>query len=416
MVQLPFQALADLPPDGSTAFPFAIEERSGDKRAIILRGRSLPHRGTNGSGGGVAFPSELRVNTHYYPGNPIGDAQVLGASWGDTELNGRWRDFFLRQDHNSAHLINFPPLNAAGLNAGVSGGTSFASAGSVPSDVATSCRALRDAFYMIQRSGQLLKVTWGSICRYGFLKEFAPTHVTESEIYWTMTFQFIGDTAAPEILDETPSLDPPGLLAIITAALEKFLNQMNTILALIYGNITAIQQKIKKIGNLVTSFIDAINQFVNLVFAPRDIFGTFEQQITSIKLAVQDLVGTLRSVPSAYAAKKAGADQEQINQTEEAIAAIIANALALGLDVAEIGRRLSLIKEANLQGVAVVQQGQTLRDIARQFGLSPDAWTTLAAYNGLTSSIVPSGTVVRIPRQVTAGSGGAARGGGGRSS
>jgi LysM repeat protein len=69
----------------------------------------------------------------------------------------------------------------------------------------------------------------------------------------------------------------------------------------------------------------------------------------------------------------------------------------LGLSIVEISRRLALIQEANIRGVAVVQQGQTLRDIAREFDMSPDSWTLIAEYNGFTSSVVPAGTVVRVP-------------------
>lgn len=397
MVQLPFQSLVDQALDPTAAFPLSIEERGGDFRAITLRGRTLPHRGTNGSGGGVAFPSELRINTHYYPGNPVGDAQVLGAMWGETLLNGRWRDNFLQQQENQALLANFPPLTPAGAGSAIAGGNTFASSGSVPSDVVTSARALRDAFYMLQRGGQLLRLTWGSIARFGFIKEFTPTHSTEKEIYWAMTFQAIGDTDAPEKIQELPSLDPPGLLAAIAAALKEFLNTMNTLLAQIYGNVQAIQQKITQIGTLVTNLIEVANQFVNLAFAPRDLYGTIEQQIASIKAAIQDLVDTVRSIPAAYAAKKGGADQEQVNETEELVTAIISNALALGLSIVEISRRLALIQEANIRGVAVVQQGQTLRDIAREFDMSPDSWTLIAEYNGFTSSVVPAGTVVRVP-------------------
>lgn len=402
MAQLPFQALADQALNPTGAFPFSIEETTGDKkRAIILRGQSLPQVGKRGEEGGVGFPTEMRVNVHYYPGNPIADTQTLGTMWGDTEIYGRWTDSKLRQDANAAVLVNFPPIDAvAGLgDGGFSGGNTFASSGTVPSDTARRARILRDAFYEIQRRGQLLKVTWGSIARFGYIANFDPRNKNDFEIYWSMTFKWAGDTDAPQELLEKPSLDPPGLLARLVALLQGFLDEMNRLLALIYGNIQAVQQKIRRIGTLVTDFIEIINQFTNLVFAPAEMFGVIEQQIASIKVAIQDLVSTFRAIPGAYSPSKEGADQEQINETAEAIAAIIANALALGLDIEEIGRKLAGIRESDILGVEIVQQGQSLRDIAREYYGNPTAWPGLAQYNGLTSSVVPAGTVVRIPRR-----------------
>lgn len=401
MVQLPFQALADQALNPTQAFPLSIEETTGDKRAIILRGQSLPQVGKQGEDAGVGFPSELRVNIHYYPGNPIADTQILGARWAATEMYGRWADTKLWQDSNAAVLVNFPPLDAGAAigDGGAAGGNTFASSGTVPSASAKRARVLRDAFYAIQRGGQLLKVTWGSIARYGYIASFNPKNKNDYEIYWEMTFEWAGDTNAPQHLLEKPSIDPPGLLAKLVALLQGFIDEMNRLLALIYGNIQAIQQKVKRVGTLVTDLIEGINQFTNLVFAPVEMYGIVEQQIASIKVAILDLVDTFRAIPAAYAPTKEGADQEQINETAEAIGAILENALELGLDIEDIARRLGEIQEADLLGVEVVRQGQSLRDIAREYYGDSSAWTVLAEYNGLTSSVVEAGTVIRIPRR-----------------
>lgn len=389
MVDFTPALLRDIEGGATLSYPLIIQEVTGLSRQITLRGRSLPFRG-------VEFPSELRVNTKYFPGNPIGQAQVLGATWEDTLITGRWADHLIGDDFSSPKLHNFPPLSF-GASIGSVGGSSFQSAGTVPEGSVKKIRVLIDAFYMLQRGGSLLKVSWGQIARYGFIKRFAPSFKRVDEADWEIEFTWIGDTDAPQKF-ATTSPDPLGLLQQAMRALQEFLNKMNEALLFAYGNVLRVTQLIRKVGFLITSFIDTVNGFANLLFVPAQIFGTVMQQIASIKTAIQDLVATLRSVPAAYSAKKSGANQEQVNEAEELIGTILLNALQLGLDIQEIADRLAGAVGDHLLGIVVTQSQQTLRDIARQYYGSSDAWTIIADYNGISGSLVPAGSVIRVPR------------------
>lgn len=402
------QAKLEIAP--ATAFPLSITEVTGLRRQITLRGRSLPHRGTSGGSGGVAFPSELRVNVHYFPGNPVGQAQVLGAQWGNTTLTGRWSDAWLDQQGNGPLLINFPPIGAAGQpGSGVLGGKSFASSNQVTGSLthAQRARVIRDAFYILQRSGQLLKVEWGSIVRFGFLTEFTPTHEREEDIQWEAEFTWIGETDAQQIPKEKENPAKAKLLATMLAAMQEFVDMVNRFLSQAFGKIATITQKIVKFGNLVTQVLQSLTAAVSLVFVPLDIISTLRQQFASVILAAKDLLDTLRDIPAAYKALKNGQDPVQACLAEEFTAAIAYNAAILGVELAEADRQLKDLESPDLQAVYTATGEETLRDISTRAYGTPAGWVTIAEYNNFKSSIVSSGTIVRIPKRVGVQSGAA---------
>lgn len=388
------QALAKLDTVPSQAFPLFIQETSGDGRTLVLRGRSLPYRG-------VSWPSELRVNIKYFPGNPTGQAQVLGPSWLPTEMNGMWKDSFLFNDDSRVTLLGFPNVGSAGRPGSTQfGGKSFQSGGSIPGNIgeARRARTVRDAFYILQRAGQLLRVEWGSLVRYGFLREFDPNHDREEDIRWSAKFEWIGDTAAAPKLRLLPKFDAPGLLAAILAAVQAFLNAINAALAQIFGAVQLITQRITKIGSLIAGFIEALNSLISLVFVPAEMFGVLKQQLTGIILAVKDLLDTIRSIPAAYGAQKEGGSPTDVNLAAAAAQAIAFNAAKLGVEAATTRDQLGDLASPDLLGTFTSPDEVTLRDVATQFYGAPDNWTRIADFNGLAGSVVPRGTVLRIPR------------------
>jgi len=396
--------LKNLEATPSQAFPLFIQERTGDARLIVLRGRSLPYRG-------VAYPSRLRVEVAYFPGQPVGQAQVLGPEWGDTPMRGAWKDVFLHDDESRVTLLGFPRIGSAGKpGSSEFGGRSFASGGSIPGNIgeARRARTVRDAFYLIQRAGQLLRVEWGSVVRFGFLEEFIPTHDREEDIAWEMTWKWIGDSDAPPKARLRPKLSAPGILAALIAAVQAFLDTIQRALAQIYGAVQLVTQRITRLGSLVTDLINTLSSIVGLALVPAQVFGVLRQQLTSIVLAAKDLVAAVRSVPQGYAARKAGANDNESNLAIAAAAAIAFNARRLGVEAFNARRQIDELSLPEVIGVVAVAEGVTLRDIAREYYGNPGAWTTIADFNGLPASIVPAGTLVRVPNLATAqgGSGG----------
>lgn len=375
----------------SVAFPFTITETTGDARSLILRGRSLPYRGVN-------YGAELRVEAKYFPGNPVAQAQVLGSMWLPTTLRGMWKDRFLVNEDSSVTLLNFPKTGLAarpGLIFG--GGNSFQSGGALPTNKAQRARVVRDAMFLLQRAGQLLRVEWGSMARFGFIKSFDADHDREEDIRWEIEFLWISDTTASPKVKERPGIDPPGLLARILAALAAAIANLQTILAGILGRVLAVSQLITKIGSLMTGLVDILTGFVNLAFVPAQMFGVLKQQLTGIILSITDLLSTIRSVPAAYGAIKAGGSPAEINTAELAALAIAFNASVLGVEMADQRDALTELESPTLLGVLTAQENTTLRDVSTSFYGTPDNWTIIAEFNGFVSSIVTRGTLIYVP-------------------
>lgn len=383
-----------LPPDSATGFPLIIGETSGQFRQITLRGSSLPFQG-------VGFGQGLRTDITYFPGNSIGQASVLGANMLDTQMSGRWADAMLTDSGSSAILANFPPITPAGrASATTFGGKSFAAIGGLPGGppaLAERSRTIRDAFYALQEGGQLLKVEWGSIVRYGFIDEFTPTHIREEDIDWEMGFKWTGYGLNGPKPKKFTKKTPISLLAKILAALREFLNQINTFLIKAYGTILAIQSKIMAVAQAIVGIINAIESVVGLAFAPLEIYGTLKQQFTSIVLAIRDLIATIRSIPSAYASlfdKRPSSDSEL---ECELTAAIAYNAAKLAEECYVSITDLDLFLTADIRAVYTVNGSETLRDISTKIFGVPTQWTRIAEFNNLSSSIVRAGTVLMIP-------------------
>lgn len=384
-------ALKKLRQAPAVAFPFTISETTGNPpKTLILRGRSLPYRGAN-------WGAELRVDVKYFPGNPVAQSQVLGPMWTPTTIRGMWKDVFLFEDENAVRLLNFPEIGTPGVPGTFNGGKSFQSGGSIGSDRARRARVVRDAMFLLQRSGQLLKVEWGSISRFGFIKSMDFDHDREEDIRWEMEFTWIADTEAAPIVKSRPGLDSAGLLARILAALAAAIAAMSALLIEILGAVLAISQKIAKIGSLVAGLVDLLAGFVSLVFVPAQLFGVLKQQLTGIVLAIKDLLDTLRAVPAAYGAALAGGIPTEINASSAATLAIAFNASVLGVELADQRDTLTELETPDLLGIVTVQEGTTLRDISTQFYGTPDNWTIIADFNGLSSSIVERGTIIYVP-------------------
>ncbi len=399
--------LDNLQISGITAFPLTITELSAaagpastlgtGPRSIQLFGRSLPYQG-------VAFGSEQRINLKYFVGNPTAQAQVLGATWTETSMEGRWCDRHLIDPANAPILFNFPPIGSAGKPETPwkftdAGGSSFESAGSIPVGRAQRARTVRDAIFMMQRGGQLLRVEWGSIVRCGFIKSFVPTHDREEDIGWQIDFEWIGDQASFPEIRVKPAVDPLGLLGKLQAALAAALAAMQKALSKVYGQILAISQKITAIGNAISSLIDTITLFAKLAFLPLEMIGTIRQQIRSIILSIRDLIQLVRSIPGAYAALRDGGTQSQADEASAITVAIAINAAKLGVDLSDILDDLKKLEEGDILGITNMPEGSTLPDLARDWYGDPSSWRLIADYNNFSSMIIRAGTRVLIPKK-----------------
>lgn len=152
-----------------------VEELTGKRRRVTLRGGGLPFRGAQWSG-------ELSVMTQWNAGNPEATQHVLAPQEMPSSWEGEW---------NINRLVSTPCL--------------FTEQGGSDQNVVLPY-SLVDIFDSIRRGGQLLRVTWTevspgtaglpprdySIKRQGRLTEFTVRPERKDDIPWSMTFDWVG--------------------------------------------------------------------------------------------------------------------------------------------------------------------------------------------------------------------------------
>lgn len=146
-----------------------LEEQTGIKRSLELRGNGLPHHW-------AAFPVEQRVVTKWNPGNG-GEAtqQVLGPREGSPEWEGEW---------NTTLLVSAPAL--------------YSERGGLQQKVARA-RTLVNLVEAIVRGGALVKLTWTEddsgqlpIVRLGRPTKLEPAYRSNDDVRWRLTWEWKG--------------------------------------------------------------------------------------------------------------------------------------------------------------------------------------------------------------------------------
>ena len=374
------------------SFPFIIRQRTFPGRTVVLQGRSLPYQG-------VEWGGTQRLDVNWFPGNPVAVVQVIGQTYKPTRITGTWKDVFLFDLVNSAKLINFPALQrAATPGANERGGNTFQSMGSVPAQEARRARALRDAMEMLRREGILLQVEWGSIVRFGFLSETNFTHDREEDIGYEIEFTWMGDTDAQPTPIPDLGLDVLSLLKQLFALLAEIINTLLTAIFEAQKFIQLIQSTINKLASFVTELLAALNTLASFVFAPFDVIGNIRANLTAIKLAALDFQATVRNASAAVIASVTG------NPIAISLAQLLQKRLRRQVQVlaafaAVQETKLAQQQTTELKGIYTSPGGVTLRDVsAKFFDGNPDNWRRIADFNGLNGSVLPAGTIVRVPK------------------
>jgi len=388
--------LAKLDQPSAQPHPLIIQELDGPRRVITLRGRSLPNEG-------FAAGVEQRGEIDHYAGNPVGSIQIMGPTFMASTLSGRWDDYHLAEDTSYAKLANFPAVGPAGQTGSrTTGGPSFVSGGAVPVGEARRARTLRDAMFKLAKAGMLLKVQWASIARYGIIKRFEPTHLSDEEITWELEFHWIGDTDAtprPRLLSNTDRLS---VIQRTLAAMQAALAAIDSTLAVAFGALVEAQGllNISRVTSLVTDFLVVAEGVVNIAFTPLDVLGQLKQELSKIKQEAGELKRQARSVSAGYQAVREGRGPAGAAEAEAAsraaVRALLDMAAAADKGIADIED----IEVPEILGFYLTTGQETLRDIALQFGYDDvTGWQVIRDYNGLTSSIVPAGLRILIPRK-----------------
>lgn len=360
------------------AFELVITETAGDKRQIILRGRSMPDI----ADGAPEFGAQMRGRVNYAPANPVADASLVGATWLPTTFQGRWDDKFFR-GKNAPEIKNFKDLAS---RQGFLGGFTNA----------TAALQVVEAFTVLLRGQPLLRVECGPFIRYGVLWEFTPSFIRDEIFLWRMEFHWTGDTDVKPPIKKPKRVSGLSLFQLLLALLEslRLLIQKLGLPAKYFA--AKIQAPMDALTNAITACLDELTKVIANALTPAKVLGDLRANLTRIKLAARALANAFKNFLADF--------EEPLSPRNSALAgvasiAISKEALRIAAVMAEQEYALSKLDTPDLLASHFIAAGESLRDVSARYYGTPADWLLIAQYNSLPCN-PPAGTLVLIPRKV----------------
>lgn len=342
------------------SLPVTIEEIGGARRQVTLSDRALPHRGGPSWGGSTRHAKEE------YAGSSVATIQIFGRTEMDTSWDGMWSDRYLA---GTVKVSGFPDPQGA-------------------DDMVRIFESLRDG-------GGELRVQWGNYVRRGIIASFDPTPVwSERDVRWSLEWTWTSrddvDTTARATIDTPPD----------SSRLRQLLNSVDDMLAFeptdVVRNYDAtVRGAMREVRDRATRVFAIARQGQASALSPITLSQSLETEVRGLGREVGDLVVELSETPFRDAS---------VSDT------VIAR---LGISVwqSSMSRRLSALRGqvirqqraaqagARPDAATIVQlrEGQTLRDLARIYYGSADAWQRIAEVNNLATSTAPAGTYIHVP-------------------
>jgi hypothetical protein len=355
-----------------------ITETTGDKRQVILRGRSLPDI----SDSPPEFGAVMRGRLNYAPANPVADVSLVGSTWTPTTFAGRWDDKFFRGP-NAPEIKGFKDLAS---RKGFLGGFTNA----------TAALQVVEAMLVLHRGQSLLRVECGPFIRYGILWEFTPTYIRDEIYLWRMEFHWTGDTDVKPPIKKPKRVEARSLLQLLLALLEGLRNLIKVLGLPAKYFAAKIQAPMDALTNAITSCIEELTKVIANAITPAKVLGDLRANLTRIKLAARDLAKAFNRFLADF-----GEDAPSPRDSALAGVASIAiskEALRIAAVMAEQEYNLAKLDTPDVQASVFTAAGESLRDVAARFYGSAADWLVLAAFNSLPCN-PPAGTLVMIPRK-----------------
>lgn len=351
-----------------------------EARSITLRGRSMAR--TDESPPNFGLQQRGRIN--YPPSNPQADVALLGAVWLPTTFQGAWDDkFFSPKD--APRLVGFKSLGSRVGNTVVPSG-----------DNARRSIEVVEAFMLMCRVGQKLRVEWGPIVRYGILWKMDLSPITQEHWDWTMDFEWTGDSNVRPIIRKPTRINARSLFQLLLALLEAIRKGIALLGKFADFYAAKIKAPMDALTNAITGCLEELTKVIANAITPQKVLGDLKANLTKIKLAAKDLLRALNGlVDFSGPTTKRAADTANY-----AILVISKEAIRIAANMAEREQELDKLNTPEVQDSVVITDGQTLRDLAQRFYGSAADWIFLAQFNTLPCA-PPTGTVVLIPYRGT---------------
>lgn len=375
--------------------PLVIEEINGKKRTLALRERSLPYKGLSLVNG------TMKVEITYFPNNPVAFSQVLGPEFGGTTMNGWWKDKYVASQDNAPIANRFPQVTAYGQPTPPKGnlvfGTTFASSGIYPGGTQYLQRSstIRDAVELIKNSGALLKVEWQDIARFGHLVRTEFKEHDGDEVEWEIEFKWTGQTAAqPKVVAK--GFKGKNLLDKLVD-LVKGLN--NALATLIY----TARLYVGKFASSIAELLNAINSLIKTLTGFLDFKKLGGELIIGIKASLYAIRDSVRALLALFDDDDNRLSSGRRNQGDTHYGELLMQQIRqiLLILAAEAAESLDLLEQQTARQtmqIYRVDSLKSLRDIALDVYGIETPWRQIMFFNNLSSSIVPPGIELRIPK------------------
>jgi hypothetical protein len=416
-----------------------IEELTGRKRRLVLRGAGLPKQG-------AAWGGKQRLVTTWYPGNAAqGTQQVLGPTESQSAWEGEW---------NTTRLIRMP----CGYGEdGKSTGVVFAD-------------AIREIAEDMFRAGGLLRVTWASnpnrehntineigdvgnpdpgtvsVVRLGRAIDWNFAYDRVDDIKWTITWEWTSrgplqqkveesraGSGAADALKKLSDLGPAATEAAINTAAFKSTRtipnsatpfSLNTLL----GYADQVKQFTRQWANRLNTLSNRVNTIAGLINTTKNFPFEVANQALDIAqtmvLACNNFADAITRTPpelnatrnraatvtqaaayikgntdSANSAALTAAQQKQVIQ-RQVQSRLASGADGKGIPATKTGRKVLAVAGVSTQTQThVVKSGETLLSISQKYFGVPDGAADIAYINGLplrTPTLRP-GKIIAIP-------------------
>lgn len=387
---------------------FVIEEKGGRNRRVTLIGRGLPYRP-------LSLESEQRVKVTNPPGSPEGFGTVMGPTFGETSIDGFWKDKFIGTGATEQPPITVEtPRSAASQARGALTGSQVGSA-----------QEATQLFESLCAEGQLVEVTWGWVKRRGYLKKFSPKIHNIHDVEWSATFAWTSKAiplASVEFGNLAGRIDSAtgfrGLLDRIRQIADVPQTMMREYMDVYRSNIAKISSSVidmeEAAAGLIeeTSPVNEANRITSslggIVSAANDIVdttesvgwaGLFENPRRALPFGSSYLASPVSSTnwDSYYARVLDSIDPVEILQARLYERETITDAKRIR-DEAEARRRAMDAGPGYTLGTYRAREGEDLRDVSRLYYGTPMQWRPIMLFNGMDSIELYPGQTIAIPR------------------
>ena len=391
---------------------FVIEEKGGRNRTITLIGRGLPYRP-------LSLESEQRVKVTNPPGSPEGFGTVMGPTFGETAIDGFWKDKYI-----GTGATEQPPITLT-YQRSTSVRNASPDASLTNSTQVGSAQEATQLFESVCAEGQLVEVTWGWVKRRGYLKKFSPKIHNIHDVEWSATFAWTSK-AIPLATVEFGNL--AGRIDSATG-FRGLLDRVRQIADVPQAMMREYMDEYRRnISRISSSIIDVEEAAAGLIeeTSPINEASRITASLGGIVSAASDIVDTTESVgwaglfenprralpfgstyfaapsPTAnwdsyYARVLDEIDPVEILQARLYERETVTDARRIR-DEAEARRRAMDAGPGYTLGTYRAREGEDLRDVSRLYYGTPMQWRPIMLFNGMSTIELYTGQTVTIPR------------------